>query len=226
MIGTPNAVIPDEAQDPSERGNAGGPVVLGIAGGIGSGKSTVAREFAKLGWVIIDSDSEAKAALMLPDVKATLEEWWGSGVLDPQGEVNRTSVGEIVFADEAQRKRLEGLIHPLVAKCRRAAIASATAKSGRIPPGVVYDAPLLFEAGLDKECDAVVFVEASEGVRIGRTKRTRGWDEAEYLRRQAAQWPLERKKSLCRFVIQNEEEGIDLSAPCGRIAAILTGGQG
>ncbi len=201
-------------------------MVLGIAGGIGSGKSTAAREFAKLGWVVIDSDSEAKAALMLPDVKKSLTEWWGPSILGSGGEVDRSAVGAIVFADESQRKRLEGLIHPLIAKSRREAISSATARVGRVPPGVVYDAPLLFEAGLHIECDAVVYVDAPEPVRIERARRGRRWDDAEYRRRQAAQWPLEQKKALCRFVIQNDEDGVDLSVPCRRIAAILVGGQG
>ncbi len=204
----------------------GGPVVLGIAGGIGSGKSNVAAEFGNIGWVVIDSDAEAKAALMLPDVKKELVDWWGPGVLDSEGEVDRAAVGAIVFSNEAERKRLESLIHPLIAKSRRAAIAAATARSGRTPPGVVYDAPLLFEAGLDKECDAVAFVDAPLGIRMARSRRSRGWSEEEYLRRQAAQWPLERKKALCRFVIQNEREGVDLAERCREIAGILLSGQG
>ncbi|MBL8746056.1 MAG: dephospho-CoA kinase [Phycisphaerae bacterium] len=214
-----------EQTRPADRAATRQPVVLGIAGGIGSGKSTVAREFARMGWVVIDSDSEAKAALMLPDVKKTLVEWWGPAVLHPNNEINRTKVGEIVFADELQRKRLESLIHPLIAKSRREAISAATARLGRVPPGVIYDAPLLFEAGLDQECDAIVFVEAPEPIRLERARRGRGWDEVEYRRRQAAQWPLERKKARCRFVIQNERDGVDLAEPCRQIAAILLGGQ-
>lgn len=201
-------------------------MVLGIAGGIGSGKSTVARCFADLGWVVIDSDREARAALKLPDVKEQVVKWWGAEVLDERGEVSRPAVARIVFESDAERKRLEGLVHPLIAKSRREAISSATARSGRIPPGVVYDAPLLFEAGLHGECDAVVFVDAPEAIRLERARVSKGWDEAEFGRRQAAQWPLERKKALCRFVIRNEGPLSDLPEQCARIAAILLGDQG
>lgn len=218
--------IPDPVRTTSTNDPARGPVVLGIAGGIGSGKTTVAQQFAALGWVVIDSDAEAKAALLLPDVQKTLVEWWGSAILTADGHIDRASIGSIVFSDPRQRQRLEQLIHPLIAKSRREAIQAATARSGRIPPGVVYDAPLLFEAGLDKECDAVLFVDAPESVRIERARRGRGWDEAEYRRRQAAQWPIEQKKARCRFVVENDRDGIDLSEPCRRIAAILSGGQG
>jgi dephospho-CoA kinase len=91
---------------------------------------------------------------------------------------------------------------------------------------VVYDAPLLFEAGLDSECDAVLFVEAPEAVRMARARSSRGWSEQDYAVRQAAQWPLERKRALCRFVVTNDRDGVDPDRQCAEIAAILTGGQG
>lgn len=202
------------------------PVVLGIVGGIGSGKSTVAREFGRLGWFVIESDAEVRVALRRADVKARLVEWWGPGVIGRDAEVDRTRLGRIVFADDVARKQLEGLIHPLVARSRATVIAEATASLGRPPPGIVYDAPLLFEAGLDRECDAVAFVEASEAVRAARVCQSRGWDRGELARREGAQWPIERKKALCRFVIQNDGHAVDLAEQCRRIAAILTGDQG
>lgn len=177
------------------------PPVIGIAGGIGSGKSTVARAFEQLGCLVLDSDAEAKRALERTEVRDELVRWWGPGVLDADGGIDRRRVAQIVFADAAERRRLEGLIHPLVKKTRREAIAMATGR-----PGVVIDAPLLFEAGLEGECDEVVFVEASRAVRLARVLRSRGWDEAEFDRREAAQMPLDEKRRRCRFVIENEDD--------------------
>jgi dephospho-CoA kinase len=202
------------------------PIVLGIAGGIGSGKSTVARAFAALGWVVVDSDQQAAAALLRDDVRGTLVQWWGSGVLDSSGMIDRKAVGRIVFADAAERKRLEELIHPLIARGRRDAIAAATAAAGRAPDGVVYDAPLLFEAGLDRECDAVVFVDAPRERRLERVRASRGWDEHELAKREASQWPLDRKRAGCRFVVVNDGDARGVDEQVRHVAAILTAERG
>lgn len=179
-----------------------GPLVIGIAGGIGSGKSAVARAFGRAGCAVIDSDAEAKAALDRPDVQRTLTQWWGPSVLgrDASGSarVDRAAVGRIVFADPAQRARLEGLIHPLIRRSRDAARREALAAGAR---AIIYDAPLLFEAGIDKVCDAVVWVECPRQERLRRVAATRGWDEAELQRREDAQWPVERKRALCSHQI-------------------------
>ena len=181
------------------------PIVIGIAGGIGSGKSTVARAFAQRGFVIVDADAEAKAALDRPEVRATLAEWWGPGVLNPDGSVNRSEVARRVFSVEVERRRLEGLIHPLVRKTHAQAVDLARRAPGGPAPGLVMDTPLLFEAGIDRECDAVIFIEASRATRLERVRRSRGWDEAEFDRREASQWPLDRKRAACRFVIHNDD---------------------
>jgi dephospho-CoA kinase len=174
--------------------------VIGVAGGIGSGKSTAAAVFGELGCLVLDSDAAAKAALDRPAVVQTLRSWWGGGVVTPGGRADRGRIADIVFTDAAQRARLEGLIHPLLKRDRGAAVAAARA-SGRA--GVVIDAPLLFEAGVDRECDAVVFVECPDDVRLARVSRSRGWDAEELARREAAQWPLERKRALCRYRVSN-----------------------
>lgn len=183
------------------------PVVIGIVGGIGSGKSRVAKEFESLGAVVSDSDTEAKAALEREDVKQRIREWWGDGVFDEQGRVDRRAVAKIVFADERERQRLEGLIHPLL-RDKRAALIERAAEAGT--PAVIIDAPLLFEAGLEKECDAVVFVDAPREVRAERVKESRGWEEAELARREAAQLPLEEKRLRSTFVLRNDGKTTDL----------------
>lgn len=198
------------------------PPVIGLAGGIGSGKSTVARILADLGCLVIDSDERARAALDRPEVRDQLVAWWGPDILT-DGRVNRGKVAQIVFSDPDQRQRLESLVHPIVRQDRAAMIAEA----GPGHRAVVIDAPLLFEAGLDRECDAIIFVDTPREQRLARTQANRGWDEAELARREAAQMPPEEKRRRADHVIPNAGSLEDLAAATGavleRIEASLAG---
>jgi dephospho-CoA kinase len=182
--------------------------VIGLAGGIGSGKSTVGREFERLGCVVIDSDKEAREALDRDDVREHLVQWWGARVVRPDGKVDRRAVADIVFTQPGERARLETLIHPLV-RAQRADLKERAAGSGA--RGVVVDAPLLFEAGVDAECDVVVFVDAPREERLERVLRTRGWDARELERRESSQMPLDEKRSRCGIVIHNTGTPGDLA---------------
>lgn len=178
------------------------PPVIGLAGGIGAGKSVVARLLADLGCLVSDSDADARAVLADPAVIETLRSWWGSRVVGDDGAIDRGEVARRVFDDPPERRRLERLMHPLIHARRRARFESG-------PAGVrayVIDAPLLFEAGLDAECDAVIFVDAPREVRRDRVRRHRGWDDTELDRREAAQWPIERKRDRATAVIENEQD--------------------
>lgn len=175
--------------------------VIGLAGGIGAGKSAVAAILRELGCVVSDSDTRAKELLDAPHVRDELVRWWGGSVLGVAGRVDRSAVASIVFADPDQRRRLEGLVHPLLKRERDAAASEAARHGAR---AFIIDAPLLFEAGLDAECDAVLFVEAPEAARLARVRATRGWSEAELRRREAAQWPLDRKRGLATMVVPND----------------------
>jgi len=191
--------------------------IIGIAGGIGSGKSFVARLFGELGGAVIDSDAQVRAAYERPNVKAALRDWWGAGVFDDAGNVSRPAVARRVFADPAERARLEGLLHPLVARMRdeqmRAAVDAAaqpTVAGGRpLPVAFVWDTPLLFETGLHAECDAVVFVDAPPELRMARV-RGRGWDAAELARRENLQWGLDKKREISDYQVNNTAEADDV----------------
>jgi len=191
------------------------PIVIGLVGGIGAGKSTVAGILEELGFYRIDSDREARAALDREEVRAQLVRWWGKGILNAQGTVDRKAVAEIVFKEPTQRSRLEELVHPIV-KSSRAAMIDRARDDGR--RGVVLDAPLLFEAGSDKECDAVFFIEAPEQARMARVA-SRGWNQEELLRREAAQLSLEEKKARATITILNDG---DVQSLRERIHAVLT----
>lgn len=186
--------------------------VIGLAGGIGAGKSTVAGIFARLGCLVVDSDARAKAALDRPDVRDQLVRWWGEGVLAPPAadgarRIDRAKVAQIVFADAAERKRLEDLVHPIVRQDRAQAAREGAAAGAR---AVIVDAPLLFEAGLDAECDAVVFVDSPREARLERVARSRGWSEEELARREAAQLPLQSKRDRADYCVTNNGPMADL----------------
>lgn len=181
------------------------PVIIGLAGGIGAGKSSVARILESLGCLLIDSDQRAKAALDRPDVRQQLVSWWGDSILAPSGTVDRGRIAEIIFADPAQRARLESVVHPILRQDRDALIAETRADPRSPHRAIVIDAPLLFEAGLDAQCDAVIFVDTPFPIRLDRVRETRGWDEAELRRREAAQIDPEEKKHRSEFVITNSE---------------------
>jgi dephospho-CoA kinase len=178
-----------------------GKPIIGITGGIGSGKSHVARLFGEMGCAVIDSDSQARAAYDDPEVRRVLREWWGDAAFNPDGTVNRAAIAQRVFGNATELKRLEGLIHPLVAKARGELMQKLAHNAAVV--AFVWDTPLLLEAGLKDQCDAVVFVDATPELRLERVARARGWNSAELLRRENLQWPLDRKREIADYVIRN-----------------------
>jgi len=185
---------------------AGRPII-GISGGIGSGKSHIARLFGELGCAVIDSDAQVKAAYSDPSVLAKLREWWGDSAVTAEGLPNRKAIAQKVFSDESERKRLEGLLHPLVAQLRDKEM-EALAKNSSIV-AFIWDTPLLFEAGLSGKCDALLFVNTPLEIRQQRVAQTRGWSPQELSRRENLQWPLDRKRQISDYVIQNTADAGD-----------------
>lgn len=178
-----------------------GKPIIGIAGGIGSGKSFVADLFGELGCLVIHSDEQVRAAYHDPDVRRTLRQWWGDAVFTAVGEVDRKAVATKVFANPDERRRLEQLLHPLVAK-ERDRLMSLAAQDPQVP-AFVWDTPLLFETGLHGQCDTVVFVQSTKARRLSRVAQSRGWDEAELNRRENLQWALDRKRGISEYVVDN-----------------------
>ncbi|MFO0782996.1 MAG: dephospho-CoA kinase [Phycisphaerales bacterium] len=182
--------------------------IIGIVGGIGAGKSQVARALEQEGCVVSYSDQLAADALRDPAVQTTLRSWWGDSIFTipagappgTQPQPDRSRIAAIVFAHPAQRARLEGLIHPWIARVRQRQFAQA-------PPGtlaLVIDAPLLIEAGLHRECTAVIYVDAPQSTRQARVQATRGWGPEELSRREAAQMPLDLKRTFAHHVLRND----------------------
>lgn len=179
--------------------NHAGKPIIGIAGGIGSGKSTVARILADLGCTVADSDAAARAALHDPAVRQQIIQQWGEHILDDAGDIDRSKLANIVFSDPPQRRILESITHPWIEARREEQFASAPHHA----PALVIDAPLLFEAGLDQQCDAIIFVDAPWETRLQRVQSTRGWDEAELKRREDSQLSLDEKRQRADDIIVN-----------------------
>ncbi len=177
--------------------------VIGLIGGIGAGKSLVARQMASLGAAVVDADALTQQLLDCPEIARQLQQWWGQRVVGEDGRVDREAVAEIVFTDEAERHRLEGLIHPRVAEERDRIIARAMGDPSVAV--VVIDAPLLLEAEWADACDRVVYVHAGRATRLQRARQNRGWDAAELDRREKKQWPLDKKVEIADDIVDNDE---------------------
>jgi dephospho-CoA kinase len=183
-----------------------GKPIIGIVGGIGSGKSYVARLFGEEGCLVIDSDAQVREAYQDPAVLKTLRDWWGDDVFAGDGALDRAAVAKKVFNNPAERQRLEGLLHPWVDEKRRRMMEEASPAVA----GFVWDTPLLMEAGLNVQCDAVVFVEASDSERLQRVKEQRGWEAEELARREKLQLPLDTKRKISDYQVVNTAGAEDL----------------
>jgi dephospho-CoA kinase len=167
-------------------------IVVGLTGGIATGKSTVAGMFKRCGAVIIDADQLARDVVRRgkPAWREIVREF-GDTVLSPNGSINRHALGTIVFHDRRKLRRLEDIIHPRVAREQQRLVRRiATRRPSAV---VVYEVPLLFESGADKRVDKIIVVTADRETQIARLKRRNGLTRAEALRRINQQMPLDRK---------------------------------
>lgn len=175
--------------------------VIGLLGGPGSGKSLVAAQFAKLGCAVVDADRLAREALGEEGVLEQLTQWWGPGVLGPDGKADRKAIAAIVFGRPEELARLESVLHPRVAVVREREHEAYQGNSGVV--AIVEDTPLLLEKNLEGVCDVLIFVEAPREVRLERVARTRGWDEKELARREKNQLSLDTKRRRSDHVLDN-----------------------
>jgi dephospho-CoA kinase len=184
-----------------------GKPIIGLTGGIGSGKSTVAEILRDLGAAVIDADRLNHEELNSPEVLAELRRWWGEQVMGPDGLADRAAIRRIVAANPAQRERLERLVHPRIDRRRRELTSSYQADTA--VRAIVYDTPLLHEVGLAKFCSCLVFVEADRPVRLERVRR-RGWSDEDLERFEKSQLPLDTKSGRADYRVVNNSDVADL----------------
>jgi dephospho-CoA kinase len=178
--------------------------VIGLAGGIASGKSFVAQRFRQLGAAVLDADRVGHEVLREPEVEQAARDRWGAGIFDADGRIDRRRLAQIVFGPSPNAKHeleyLETMTHPRIAD-RIGKEIERLKQRGEVP-AIILDAPVLFEAGWNGVCDKIVYVDAPLRVRTERAQ-ARGWDLAEFTRREAAQESLDAKRELADLVIDN-----------------------
>jgi dephospho-CoA kinase len=182
--------------------------VIGIVGGIASGKSAIASQFQTLGAEVIDADQLGHEVLDDPQVITAAVDRWGPEVLDADGRLCRDAIAHHVFpttdnlvGDNKELDFWQRWTHPRIEQ-RMAERLAQLASRIPPPPGVVIDAALLFEAGWDQKCDSVIFLDVPREIRLQRA-RSRGWSESDIASREAAQMSIDEKRQKADFVIDN-----------------------
>ena len=174
---------------------------IGLTGGIGSGKSTVARRFAGLGALVVDSDALAQALTApggdaIPAIAAT----FGSAMIGPDGAMDRARMRALVFTQPAERQRLEAILHPMIGDATRAQASRAGAGQS-----VVFDVPLLTESGTWRgRVDRVVVVDCLESTQVARVVQRSGWTADAVERTIAQQATRAQRRAIADAVIFNE----------------------
>ena len=177
-------------------------VYVGLTGNIASGKSEVSRLLAEHGATVVDADVLAREAVE-PGAQGydRVIERWGRDVIAADGSIDRARLRHIAFSDGDELEALNAILHPLIARLRRARVAQARAHGAAV---VVYVAPLMFERHLAREFDSIILVDAPREVRLRRLVEQRGISMDDAVNMIAAQMAAELKRARADFVIEND----------------------
>ncbi|QBN17949.1 dephospho-CoA kinase [Flavobacterium nackdongense] len=185
--------------------------IIGLTGGIGSGKTTVAHHFEAAGIPVYIADDEARKLMQSPEIIAEIRHTFGNSVFD-DAVLNRQKLSQIVFNNPEQLQRLNAIIHPAV----RNHFENWVSRQKEIP-FVIYEAAILFESGNYKKCDLIIAVTAPVELRIQRVIERDKTTREQVLQRMQAQWNDEKRNSKSDFVIEN----LDPAATKKQIDGIL-----
>jgi dephospho-CoA kinase len=191
--------------------------IIGILGGICSGKSTVAGEFAKLGCKVIDADKIAHELLERKDIKESVVNLFGEAILNSEKKIDNKKLAGIVFSDSEKLSSLNKIIHPSVLERAEELIEKYNRQSG--VKAIVLDMPLLAEVGWDKRCDKLIFVDCKRVLRINRAKKRGVFDENQLEIRENFQISLDNKVAITDNTIDNNS---GFSALAKQIAGIFS----
>ena len=185
-------------------GNTGKKPIIGIIGGIGSGKSTVAAEFAKLGCKVVDADKIAHELLDKSHVREEIVGSFGKAILDPAGRIEHKKLADIVFCDGEKLSTLNKIIHPLVLERAEELIKQYSSQNQ--VKAIILDMPLLVEVGWAKKCDNLIFVDCERQIRAARVKKVGFFDENQLKIRENFQISLDNKSSVADNSIDNNSD--------------------
>ena len=175
--------------------------IIGILGGVGAGKSSVATEFAKLGCAVIDADKIAHKLLDEPAIKNKVVASFGNDILEPAGKIDRQGLADIVFAEPDKLLLLEKIIHPFVLK-RAEELIRQYNRQNQVK-AIVLDMPLLVEVGWDKRCDKLIFVDCKQQLRAKRAKKNGFFSKNQQKIRENLQISLDKKADIAEYIINN-----------------------
>jgi dephospho-CoA kinase len=196
--------------------NIGYKPIIGILGGVCSGKSTVAAEFVKLGCKVIDADKITHELLTEETIKEKIVAAFGRAILDSKGQIDRRRLGEIVFADADKLSIINGIIHPLVMQ-RAEELIELYNRQNQVK-AIVLDLPLLVEIGWAKRCNRLIFVDCERKIREKRAKKL-GFDKNQLKNRENFQISLDNKIDIADNTIENNS---DFSALVRQVADIFS----
>ena len=181
--------------------------VIGIAGGIASGKSTTAKMLESLGANIIDADKICHRLINTKDIVQKITDRWGDHLKDEHGKIGRHKLGKIVFADKKELSALNKIIHPKVINRIKSRIANL--KDEATTKAIVLDAALLVESNLIDICDIMLFVNTKKSTCKTRVQKSRKWPLDEITKREKFQDSLRRKREIADIVINNNQSQAD-----------------
>jgi dephospho-CoA kinase len=195
--------------------------VIGLVGGVGSGKSSLARLLReKYPIQIVEGDSAGHLVLTEPAIKDRLREVFGDRIFKPTGEVDRRQLGQLVFGtlpdQVSARKKLENIVHPRISE-----VLSQQVEQARQSPGtlaVILDAAVVLESGWRDLCDEFVFVDVPLEQRVHRVRENRGWSREQLQLREASQFPLDQKRREANHVVDNS---CDIALALSQLEQIL-----
>jgi len=193
--------------------------IIGIVGAPGSGKTTVAGQFAAIGCGVISADQINHEVLNRPEIIAQLVEWWGLSVVRDQGRIDREAVAKIVFENAEELEKLTSLVHPLIEQ-RQNELIKILKNDPKIK-AVVLDVPLLIEKKYHKLCDSIVFVQANETIRADRLGRSRGWDNKKIKKIENLQLSLDIKTEISEYTIRNNSSIPVTASQVGRVLTLV-----
>jgi dephospho-CoA kinase len=198
--------------------------LVGLTGGIATGKTTFAAALRALGLPVVDADLLARRVVARgAPALATVAEAFGPAVIGPDGALDRKAMAALVFADPSARRRLEAITHPAI----RRAMETETARLGAAGHDLVfYDSPLLYEAGLESAVSLVVVVYAPRQAQLHRLQARDGLSPGEAEARLAAQLPIDGKAARSDAVVDNSDEARPLDEVAARLVKDLRAGLG
>ena len=194
--------------------------IIGLMGGIASGKSTVAALLAESGCAVIDADEIAKTALQKAEVKQQLKDMFGADIFDASGQIDKKKLAEAAFVSLETISALNLIIHPLV--FARAEELITEYNSDENIKAIVLDMPLLAEVEWNKRCDKLLFVECQPRIRLARCQKRPGFDEKKLKKRENFQISLDTKADIAHYTIRNNHSLSELAQQISDIFPCLT----